>query len=211
VLTLATALLGGSARAQNPADLVQPVLQNSVELEYPEDLRRLPTPPQGQVVVKLVVGVDGVPRELEVVQSVHPELDALAKSAVAQLRYTPGLYKGRPIEVVLKVGIDIAAPPPLPPAQPQPPPDVDAGEPESDASEPAPQTQETGPVRLRGVLLEAGQRVPVSGASVLVVPAPPDWPVGQVTKRIYGDEPEPAWTVRAETGPDGSFEVRGAA
>ncbi|WP_434423961.1 energy transducer TonB [Nannocystis pusilla] len=209
VLTLAAALHAGSARAQDPADLVQPVLQNSVELEYPEDLRRLPAPPSGQVVVKLVVGVDGVPKELEVVQSVHPELDALAKSAVAQLRYAPGLYKGRPIEVVLKVGIDIAAPPPLPPEPAEPPPEVDAGEPATDAGEPAQQSQGTGPIRLRGVLLEAGQRVPVSGASVLVVPAPPDWPVGQVTKKIYGDEPEPAWTMRAETAPDGSFELRG--
>ena len=84
------------------------MLQNSVALEYPEALRRLPEPPEGQVVVKFVVGVDGVPKELEIVQSVHPELDALARTAVEQLRYSPGLYKGRPIEVVLKLGIDIA-------------------------------------------------------------------------------------------------------
>lgn len=203
---LALALHAATARAQDPADLVQPVLQNSVEIEYPEALRRSPAPPQGQVVIKLVVGVDGVPKELEVAQGVDPELDALALAAVSQLRYAPGLYKGRPIEVVLKVAIDIAAPPPLPPPEePLPTPEVTPDE----AGESAQQSQETGPVRLRGVLLEAGQRLPVSGASVLAVPAPPDWPVGQVTKKIYGDEPEPAWTIRGETGADGSFELRG--
>ena len=203
---LGGALHAGSARAQDPADVVQPVLLNRVELEYPEALRRLDPPPQGQVVVKLVVGVDGVPKELEVAQGVHPELDALALVAVQQLRYSPGLYKGKPVEIVLKIGIDIAAPAPLPPAEPPPAADPDDGE---DAAGEDEQPRETGPVRLRGKLLEAGQRVPISGASVLAVPAPPDWPLGQVSRRIYEDEAEPAWTVRAETGPDGSFELRG--
>jgi TonB family protein len=195
------------ARAQDPAGLVQPALQNSTDLQYPESLRKLESPPSGQVVIKLVVGVDGVPKELAVDQGVHPELDAAALEAVSKLRYTPGLYKGKPVEVVLRVAIDIAAPPPLPPPEPPPtaPDQADVG----DASEDAQKSQETGPVRLRGVLLEAGQRTPISGASVLAVPAPPDWPLGQVTKKYYGDEPEPAWTARAVTGPDGSFELRG--
>lgn len=205
-LALAGALLAGSARAQDPADLVQPALLNNVELAYPEALRRLEAPPQGQVIVKYVVGVDGVPKELEVVQGVHPELDALALAAIQQLRYTPALYKGKPIEVVLKLGIEIAAPPPLPPAEPPPAAEPDEGGP---AGEGAQESQETGPVRLRGKLLEAGQRTPVSGATVLAVPAPPDWPLGQVTKKIYEDEAEPAWTVKAVTAEDGSFELRG--
>lgn len=206
-LLLAGGVVSRPARAQAPAELVQPVLQNSAQIDYPEALRRLDPPPAGQVIVKLVVGVDGVPKELEVVQGVHPELDALALAAVQSLRYSPGTYKGRPLEVVIKVGIDIAAPPPLPPEPtptPTPEPQVDA-DPDQGAPAPAP----AGPVRLRGRLLEAGQRVPISGASVLAVPAPPDWPLGQVTKRIYEPEGEPAWTVRAETGPDGGFELAG--
>ena len=47
------------ARAQDPAELVQPVLQNSAEIVYPEPLLRLEARPQGRVVVKMVVGVDG--------------------------------------------------------------------------------------------------------------------------------------------------------
>jgi hypothetical protein len=201
------------ARAQDaapdPGALVQPALQNSAEIVYPEALRRLAPPPQGRVLIKLVVGVDGVPRELELVERVHPELDALALTAAGALRYSPGLYKGRPIEVVLSVAIDIAAPaglPPLPaPVEPEPPVVVtETGGPGADA-EPVP----AGPVRMQGLLLEAGLRLPVSGASVLVVPAAADAELGEVRKKDYGEAPAPAWQQRVFTAEDGSFTVRG--
>ncbi len=208
------ALLGPAAQAharmQDPAELVQPVPQNSAEITYPEALRRTAAPPHGRVVVKLVVGVDGVPRELELVERVHPELDALALAAVGDLRYSPGLYKGRPVEVVLSVAIDIAAPAPLPPeptGEPTPEAAPEAAGAESTAG--PDETAAQGPVRLQGVLLEAGQRTPVSGASVLVVPAEADAELGEVRKQDYGEAPAPAWTRRVYTGEDGSFAVRG--
>ncbi len=218
------ALLGAPAhahaRTQQPAELVQPVLQNSAEIVYPEALLRLEPRPQGRVVVKLVVGVDGVPRELELSQRVHPELDALALAAVGALRYSPGLYRGRPVEIVLSVAIDIAAPAsaPSPSAPVTPPSDLSKGTGGADVgSAEGPTTGDSapadpvaqGPLRMQGRLLEAGQRTPVTGASVLVVPAPDDLPVGQVRKRSYGEEEAPRWTVRAFTGEDGSFELRG--
>ncbi len=224
------ALLGPTAQAharmQAPAqaepELVQPVLQNSAELAYPEALRRLSPPPSGRVVVKLVVGVDGVPRELELTERVHPELDSLALAAAAALRYSPGLYKGRPVEVVLSVAIDIAAPEALPADTPASDTAGDtAGDTASDTpgetAEPGPaagadataEAAAQGPVRLRGVLLEAGQRTPVPGASVLVVPAAAELEVGEVRKKDYGEEPAPAWSRRVFTGVDGSFELRG--
>jgi len=225
---LVAALLGAPARthararaeqpAEPAADLVQPVLQNSAEIVYPEALLRLDPRPRGRVVVKLVVGVDGVPRELELTQAVHPELDALALAAVGALRYSPGLYRGRPVEVVLSVAIDIApaAAPPGPPAgvtdmSEGPGDDAalgGAGDPATGDSAPVDEAAQ-GPLRLRGRLLEAGQRTPVVGASVLVVPAPDELPVGQVRKRSYGEEEAPRWSARAFTGEDGSFALRG--
>lgn len=197
------------ARAQDPAELVQPVLQNSAEIVYPEALRRLDPPPQGRVLVKLVVGVDGAPRELELVERVHPELDALALSAAGALRYSPGLYKGRPIEVVLSVAIDIAAPPALSAdSAPEDGPE-DGVDPEDAGAEANPEAAPQGPVRMQGVLVEAGLRLPVSGASVLVVPAAADAEVGEVRKKDYGEAPAPAWQQRVFTGEDGSFAVRG--
>ena len=225
---LLAALLGlpahAHARTQEPAELVQPVLQNSAEILYPDALRKLDPPPQGRVVIKLVVGVDGVPRELEVSQALHPELDALALAAVGALRYSPGLYRGRPVEIVLNVAIDIAPPTSAPPTNapndlPQEPGDnSDVGRAEGPSAsdgalaDPAAEGEAAaarGPLRLQGRLLEAGQRTPVIGASVLVVPAPDDLPVGQVRKRSYADEPTPRWTVRTFTGEDGSFALRG--
>ena len=209
------ALLGpalrADARAQDPAptgsaELVQPVLQNSAEISYPEALRRLDPPPQGRVLIKLVVGVDGVPRELELIERVHPELDQLALAAAGALRYSPGLYKRRPIEVVLSVAIDIAAPPPLPPEPVEPPARATELGP---GNEPGAEPVADGPVRMQGLLLEAGQRTPVSGASVLVVPAEADAEVGEVRKKDYGETPTPVWQQRVFTGEDGGFELRG--
>jgi hypothetical protein len=218
VAAMLTAAPVGVARAQDPGALVEPVLLNRAEIAYPEALRKLTPPPQGRVVVKFVVGIDGAPRELEVTQGVHAELDALAVAAVASLRYSPGLVNGRPIEVVKSVGIDIAAPPPdadadkpgeVKPAEvkptevsegtaaPEGPVDVDGG------------VAGKGALRLTGVLLEAGQRTPVPGASVLIVPAPADAEVGEVTKKVYGEEEQPKWTMRAITRTDGTFEIRG--
>lgn len=214
---LLTAAPISAVQAAPAGALVEPVLLNRAEIAYPEQLRELSPPPQGRVVVKFVVGVDGAPRELEVTQGVHAELDALAVAAVASLRYAPGLISDRPVEVVKSMGIDFAAPPPtskepgapkveVKPAEasettvaaPEGPVDVDEG------------VAGKGPVRLTGVLLEAGQRTPVVGASVLVVPAADDAEVGEVTKKEYGEQPAPKWTLRAITRADGSFEIRGA-
>ena len=204
---LAAASAGATARAAAPsaAEVVQPALQNRATIEYPAELRALDPPPSGRVVVRLVVGVDGVPKELEVTEGVHPRLDALALEAVASLRYSPATYRGQPIEVVLSAAIEIAAPEPAAAAA------GGAGEASEGASEGASGAGEAGegPVRLRGRLLEAGQRTPVGGAVILVVPAPPDLPVGAVRRTIYGEEAAPAWSVRTISDDRGDFEVRG--
>ena len=191
--------------APAPEGYEPPVLQNSAALTYPEELLDLPEPPSGTVVVRYVVGVDGVPKELEVTQAVHPELDRRALAAVAALRYTPGQLKGKPVEVTLAIGLEIAAP--ARPA-PAPPPAGSDADPDAatDAAPAAP--ADAGPVRLSGTILTAGLRTPVDDATVLVVPAPPDLPLGRV-RQIVDDTAAPAWSVKAVTGPDGAFELRG--
>ncbi len=217
-LTTAVATLGGVAtttttvavaHALEPApqdDYTPPQLLNQASpIAYPPALLELDSPPAGQVVVKYLVGVDGVPRELEVTQSVHPELDARALAAVGELRYQPGQYKGQPVEVVLAIGLDLAPPPP--PPEPAPEPETEGDETEGDAAEdktPA----DTGPVRISGVVRSAGQRTPIDSAVVLVVPAADDEELGEIDYTRYGDE-EPAWTRRTLSGLDGSFEFRG--
>ena len=99
-----------SAAAQTPAGYEAPVLQRSVVLDYPAALLTEPSPPAGTIELRFVVGVDGVPREVEVTRGLDPILDAAARDAVAHLRYQPGLLRGRPVEGVPALASDVAAP-----------------------------------------------------------------------------------------------------
>lgn len=209
LLAPSTALAGppGDASGGQPATpegLTQPVLLNEATLEYPEGLLGLDEPPGGQVVIKYVVGVDGVPKELETVQAVHPRLDELAREAVAKLRYEPATYKGQPVEVVLSIGLDIQPPAP-PEPEPEPEPQVDPDD-EEDIYDDEP--EDLGPVRIEGLIREAGVRTPVKGATVLVVPAG-DLKVGRIEKRSYEPPSEPEWSFRTATDDEGKFAVRG--
>ncbi|MCA9635148.1 MAG: energy transducer TonB, partial [Myxococcales bacterium] len=203
-----------AALAPAPEGYVAPVLLNQATITYPEELLSEPTPPSGQVVVKFVLGVDGIPKEIEVASSVHPVLDRLASEAVASLRYTPGKIKEQPIEVVMSVGLDIVAPErPAAPAGPTPAGEGEAaGEAEGEAAgegEASPAIDaESGPVRLSGKILTAGLRSPVDEATILVVPAPPGLEVGRV-REIVDESIPPAWSVKTVTGADGTFELRG--
>ncbi len=222
-LTLTTAFtlaLVPGARAEPPdaSELVQPVLKNSAPITYPESLLEQKDPPQGRVIVKFVVGVDGVPKELEVTEALHPELDALALAAVATLRYEPATYRGQPVELVMSVAIDIAAPERQPVTKDTSQDGAPSeGSQKADGEDPGEggdtvELDEDGPVRLSGAILEAGRRTPVVGAAVLVVPAPPDLPLGKIRRKTYDDDDEgsePAWSVRVYTDEQGAFELRG--
>lgn len=198
------------APAAVPDGFVQPELLNEVELTYPADLAAQPNAPEGKVVVRYVVGIDGVPKELEIVEGIDARLDALALQAVAKLRYRAATYKDQPVEVTLAIGLDIVVPEiePAPEPEPAPGPTPDSAtldEPDA-TTDPTPDP-ESGPVRIAGTLLTAGDRTPVEGGTVIAIPAG-DLPVGQIKKKIYEDL-DPAWSVQANTDAEGSFSLRG--
>ncbi|MEZ4380525.1 MAG: energy transducer TonB [Nannocystaceae bacterium] len=206
-------LSGLPAAFAPPEGYEPPVLLNQATLTYPEELLKEDSPPEGQVVVKFVLGADGIPKEIEVAESVHPVLDELAADAVAELRYQPGKLKGEAIEIVMSIGLDIAAP--QRPTPEGPPPagegataDGDATDGDATAGDGDGVDAESGPVRLKGMILTAGLRTPVDDATILVVPAPPELPVGKV-REIVDDSVAPEWSVKAVTGEDGSFAIRG--
>ena len=204
-LGLASAIAAAAPPASPAEELVPPKPKRSITVRYPEALLELDEPPAGTVIVEYVVGVDGKTRELELLQSVHPELDQIALDAVAELEFEPGTYAGEPVEVVLSIGIELGPPTPTPP--PEPGPDEIAETPTDSSATPAPAGE--APVSLRGRLREAGQRTPIEGASVLAVPAPDGWPLGKVKGKRYEAAEEPAWQVEAKTDAEGSFELRG--
>ncbi|HVI04162.1 MAG TPA: energy transducer TonB [Enhygromyxa sp.] len=190
---------------QPPDELIPPKAKAPVTYEYPAELLEREQPPAGTVTVQYVVGVDGIPKELVVLEGVDPILDALALAAVGELRFEPATYAGEAVEVVLSIGLTFTPP------EPEQPTDGDGGEAieggEASDGETSEEPDE-GPIRIAGELLEAGGAAPVGGATVLAIPAG-DYPLGKVRQKLYGEEPEPAWMFKALSRDDGTFELRG--
>ncbi len=88
--------IGGSVEAAKIITKVQPI--------YPESARSAGV--QGTVVLHAVIGTNGKPLSLRVMNSqVDPDLARSAVEAVSQWRYTPTLLNGDPIEVDTTVNI----------------------------------------------------------------------------------------------------------
>lgn len=82
--------VGGTVEAAKLIKKVQPV--------YPESAKSAGV--QGTVVLHAVIGTDGEPLSLRIMNSqVDPDLARSAVEAVSQWRYTPTLLNGNPIEV----------------------------------------------------------------------------------------------------------------
>ncbi len=74
------------------------------------DFHRLPVPPEKaykMIVLKGTLRDDGVVENLEVFQSVVPEMDAAARAAFAQWKFKPAMRDGKPVSVEILVGIPI--------------------------------------------------------------------------------------------------------
>ncbi|MGB1698779.1 MAG: TonB family protein, partial [Nannocystaceae bacterium] len=155
-----------SAPSQIPEGLIPPALSEGLQVAYPPALLSLETPPEGEIRVRVVVGVDGVPVDVRVTAPLHPQLDALAMEAVRGAVFTPGTYRGAPVEVAIELQIPVDAPELPPPAEPlaaPEPPDV-AAEVTEDPRAPEPETTDV-PARpptsqLQGEVFESGSRRP---------------------------------------------------
>jgi Gram-negative bacterial TonB protein C-terminal/TonB-dependent Receptor Plug Domain len=215
VLVLPLALHATLARAEPSADpvssddprarIVPPQLLTPLHTEYPAELVLRPDAPDGEVVVRFVVGIDGTTAELAIDRGLDPELDALALAAVGKLRYRPATLDGEAVEILTTIVVPFH-PPPAP--VPKPP----AAEPTLDpaALDAAVGTiVDSGPLRLGGRVLEAGQRTPVEGATVLVIPAPDEAELGRVKKHDYAQPPPPRWTATRRSDDTGAFALRG--
>jgi len=82
--------VGGKVEAAKVISRVQPV--------YPQSAKDAGA--QGAVLLHAVVGIDGTPHSLEVLNSqINPDLARAAVEAVSQWRYQPTLLNGEPVEV----------------------------------------------------------------------------------------------------------------
>lgn len=64
---------------------------------------------EGKVRVRVTVGPDGKPSTVEVVQSLHPELDESAKKAVLEARFSPATRCGEPVAATFTIAVRFSA------------------------------------------------------------------------------------------------------
>ena len=60
---------------------------------------------KGTVVIKIVVGADGLPRDIKVDRSLSSDLDKAAMDAVKKWIFTPGTKDGKPVAVQISVTV----------------------------------------------------------------------------------------------------------
>jgi hypothetical protein len=67
--------------------------------------RVIPTRPEGvtekgEVLLKTIVGLDGIARDIEVIKAPHSALGEVSAEAAKQWRFTPGSLRGQHVETI---------------------------------------------------------------------------------------------------------------
>ncbi|MBM52689.1 MAG: hypothetical protein CL485_06840 [Acidobacteria bacterium] len=84
-------------------EVQEPEKIHHVNPEYPELARRARV--EGFVVLQAIIDKQGNVSDLEVLRGLGLGLDTAAQDAVAQWKYTPTFYNGRPVDVILTVTV----------------------------------------------------------------------------------------------------------
>ncbi len=90
--------------AQNDTKTAPPQLISKVEPSYSAEA--LADKLSGSVLVSLIVGVDGVPSDIQIVKGLGEGLDEKAIEAVSQWRFKPGMKDGVPVAVKAQVNVN---------------------------------------------------------------------------------------------------------
>jgi len=88
---------GAAATPSAGADLAMPVPTRKVDPKYPPEL--IEQNVQGEVVLYGVVRADGSVNNIQIVRGLDPQLDANAKSAFAQWKFSPASKAGVPVDL----------------------------------------------------------------------------------------------------------------
>ena len=81
-----------------PAETTPSALAYSRRTAVPYPRESVRDKEEGTVVLRVLVGVDGVPQEIEIARSSgHPRLDRQARASVMKWRFEPGTRNGQPI------------------------------------------------------------------------------------------------------------------
>jgi len=86
-----------------PDCVTAPRATYSPDPKYPEKARKARE--RGDVVLQLVVGTDGLPRDLKVDRGLTPEMEQSAIDAVKHWKFTPATRNGHPVPAQIKVAV----------------------------------------------------------------------------------------------------------
>ncbi|MGC2274172.1 MAG: energy transducer TonB [Candidatus Sulfotelmatobacter sp.] len=98
---LFTPLEGAKESAHCPGATHHPTLIRRTEIVAPSGKHGL-----NIVLLDMLVGVDGRPHDLKVIDSAGPDLDRTALDAVRQWKFKPGTCDGEPMELEIAVEVD---------------------------------------------------------------------------------------------------------
>lgn len=186
-----------------PEGLNPPQMLDIPDVAYPESLLEQDEPPEGTVVIRYTVGVEGQIESASIAESVHPDLDRIALETLMRSSHVAATFEGEPVVVTTNAAFRFEPPPK---AEPEPELErvPEAAAPEPEAAPP--------PISATGQLLEAGLRTPVVGATVVAIPGN-GLPLGRVSKRAarawHDANPDPVWSMDAQTDEQGRFTFRG--
>ena len=103
-VSLEDSLICGHNKKTDKTSCITPPRQvYSPNPKFPESEQHLSR--EGTVKLKLVVGSDGVPRDVTVSRSLNPDFDNAAIDCVKQWKFSPAMKNGAPIAV--QIGIEV--------------------------------------------------------------------------------------------------------
>jgi len=80
-----------------------PKIISRIRFKYPPNAQKDGI--EGRVLLKVLVGKTGSVKDVEIVESI-PELDEAALKAVQDVKFKPGKYKDKPVDVWVRIPID---------------------------------------------------------------------------------------------------------
>ena len=104
LLLAAVSSVGAERIYKTGGDVTNPSVVQKVEPAYTEEARQAKT--QGTVLLKMVVGTDGLARDITVEKGIGMGLDQNAIQAVRQWQFKPAERDGKPVAVRAKVAIN---------------------------------------------------------------------------------------------------------
>ena len=93
-------------KAKDDGTITPPKIVFKKNPVYPAQARADKNTVNGAVVLKVVVGVDGMPENIHIVKSLREDYDRSALEAVREWRFDPGMKDGKPIEIDMEININ---------------------------------------------------------------------------------------------------------